>query len=101
MGTLVNTATGLTNMSPTIRKQTMSNNDDLAKVGLIGLAVMGQNLALNIADNGYSIAVYNRTTETTTKFAAQASDSQDVRACLLYTSPSPRDRTRSRMPSSA
>ena len=41
---------------------------------------MGQNLALNIADNGYSIAVYNRTTETTTKFAAQASDSQDVRA---------------------
>ncbi len=32
-----------------------------ADIGLIGLAVMGQNLALNIADHGYRIAVYNRT----------------------------------------
>ena len=29
------------------------------------------------------------------------SDDDTIRACLLYTSPSPRDRTRSRMPSSA
>ena len=28
-------------------------------------------------------------------------DSEEIEACLLYTSPSPRDRTRSRMPSSA
>ena len=28
-------------------------------------------------------------------------DPQGIKACLLYTSPSPRDRTRSRMPSSA
>ena len=28
-------------------------------------------------------------------------DEQELRDCLLYTSPSPRDRTRSRMPSSA
>ncbi len=34
-------------------------------IGLIGLAVMGQNLALNIADHGYTIAVFNRTTQTT------------------------------------
>ena len=33
--------------------------------------------------------------------ALQAADSGDEQACLLYTSPSPRDRTRSRMPSSA
>src|SRR5688572_19363012 len=32
-----------------------------AHVGLIGLAVMGQNLALNIERNGYPIAAYNRT----------------------------------------
>ena len=32
-----------------------------ADVGLIGLAVMGQNLALNMADHGYRVAVYNRT----------------------------------------
>jgi 6-phosphogluconate dehydrogenase len=30
-------------------------------IGLIGLAVMGQNLALNLADHGFSVAVYNRT----------------------------------------
>ena len=35
------------------------------------------------------------------KRLAVAADSELVKACLLYTSPSPRDRTRSRMPSSA
>lgn len=29
--------------------------------GLIGLAVMGQNLILNIADNGYTVVAFNRT----------------------------------------
>lgn len=33
----------------------------MASIGLCGLAVMGQNLALNIADKGFSISVYNRT----------------------------------------
>ncbi len=51
-----------------------------ADVGLIGLAVMGQNLALNIADNGFSIAVFNRTVETTLQFAERATEAQDVRA---------------------
>lgn len=32
-----------------------------ADIGLIGLAVMGQNLALNMNDHGYTVAVYNRT----------------------------------------
>jgi 6-phosphogluconate dehydrogenase len=40
-------------------------------IGLIGLAVMGQNLALNIADHGFQISVYNRTTEKTVKFVAE------------------------------
>ena len=35
------------------------------------------------------------------KDAALASGNETARDCLLYTSPSPRDRTRSRMPSSA
>ncbi|ANQ10191.1 6-phosphogluconate dehydrogenase [Plasmodium coatneyi] len=34
-------------------------------IGLIGLAVMGQNLSLNIASNGFTIGVYNRTYEKT------------------------------------
>ena len=39
-------------------------------IGLIGLAVMGQNLALNIADHGFRISVYNRTTATMEKFVS-------------------------------
>ncbi len=37
-------------------------------IGLIGLAVMGQNLVLNMANHGFSVAVYNRTTATTDEF---------------------------------
>ena len=40
-------------------------------IGLIGLAVMGQNLALNIADHGFQVSVFNRTTEKTVKFVAE------------------------------
>ncbi len=36
-----------------------------ADLGLIGLAVMGQNLAMNMQDHGFTIAVYNRTQEKT------------------------------------
>jgi len=38
-------------------------------IGLIGLAVMGENLALNIANKGFPIAVYNRTAEKTRELA--------------------------------
>ena len=41
-----------------------------ADIGLIGLAVMGQNLALNMADHGLAVAVYNRTTSRTEGFLA-------------------------------
>lgn len=34
-----------------------------ADIGLIGLAVMGQNLILNMADHGYTVAAFNRTVE--------------------------------------
>ena len=43
-----------------------------ANIGLVGLAVMGENLVMNMESKGFTVAVYNRT-------------------CLLYTSPSPRD----------
>jgi 6-phosphogluconate dehydrogenase len=42
----------------------MSQND----IALIGLAVMGQNLVLNMNDHGFKVAVYNRTTEVTDEF---------------------------------
>jgi 6-phosphogluconate dehydrogenase len=39
-----------------------------AQVGLIGLAVMGENLALNIEEKGFPIAVFNRTTSKVDEF---------------------------------
>jgi len=41
-----------------------------ADIGLIGLAVMGQNLVLNINDHGYSVAVFNRTVSKVDDFKA-------------------------------
>ncbi len=43
-----------------------------ADIGLIGLAVMGSNLALNIAEKGYTIAVHNRTASRIDDFMATA-----------------------------
>lgn len=43
-------------------------------IGLLGLGTMGRALALNIAEKGYDIAVYNRTTEVTGHFAAEAGE---------------------------
>lgn len=43
-----------------------------ADIGLIGLAVMGQNLALNIHDHGFKIVVHNRSVEKTRQFLATA-----------------------------
>ncbi len=39
-----------------------------ADIGLIGLAVMGENLVLNIESRGYTVAVFNRTTEKVSAF---------------------------------
>lgn len=43
---------------------------DTAKIGVIGLAVMGSNLARNIESRGYTVAVYNRTASVTEEFMA-------------------------------
>lgn len=59
----------------------MSTNT--ADIGLIGLAVMGQNLALNIADHGYTIAVFNRDPQKTRKFLAEAKESEPSHEKLI------------------
>lgn len=41
-----------------------------ADIGFIGLAVMGENLVLNIERNGFSVAVFNRTTTVVDRFLA-------------------------------
>lgn len=43
----------------------MSNKSD---IGLIGLAVMGENLVMNMEDKGFSVSVYNRTVEKVSAF---------------------------------
>jgi 6-phosphogluconate dehydrogenase len=48
--------------------------------GLIGLAVMGQNLALNVEHNGFSVAVYNRTAERTKEFMAECTVDKNIAA---------------------
>nr|WP_314259102.1 NADP-dependent phosphogluconate dehydrogenase [uncultured Devosia sp.] len=45
-----------------------------ADIGLIGLAVMGSNLALNIAEKGYTIAVHNRTAAKIDDFVVTAKE---------------------------
>ena len=48
----------------------MDNTTPQGDIGLIGLAVMGQNLVLNMNDHGYTVVVYNRTTSKVDEFLA-------------------------------
>jgi 6-phosphogluconate dehydrogenase len=47
-------------------------------IGLIGLAVMGENLVLNMESKGFTVAVFNRTTEVTEKFAANRAKGKNI-----------------------
>jgi 6-phosphogluconate dehydrogenase len=48
--------------------------------GVIGLAVMGENLALNVERNGFPVAVYNRSREKTDRFMAERAGGKNVKA---------------------
>jgi 6-phosphogluconate dehydrogenase len=50
----------------------------LQSFGVIGLAVMGENLALNVERNGFPIAVYNRSPEKTKNFMATRAQGKNV-----------------------
>ncbi|WP_404787268.1 NADP-dependent phosphogluconate dehydrogenase [Altericista sp. CCNU0014] len=52
----------------------------LQDFGLIGLAVMGENLALNIERNGFSVAVYNRTASRTDEFMTERAQNRQIKA---------------------
>ncbi|KAF6771406.1 hypothetical protein AHF37_11055 [Paragonimus kellicotti] len=49
-----------------------------ADIGLIGLAVMGQNLVLNMNDHGFKVAVFNRTVSKVDEFLATAAKGTNV-----------------------
>ncbi len=50
-------------------------------IGLIGLAVMGQNLILNMADHGYQVAAYNRTTSKVDEFISGPAQGKSIVGC--------------------
>lgn len=53
------------------------------QIGVIGLAVMGKNLALNIESRGYSVAVYNRSRQKTDEMLAECKEKQVVGAYTI------------------
>lgn len=60
---------------------TSAINDGKADIGLIGLAVMGENLVLNMASKGFSVAVYNRTTSKVDDFISGRASGKTIVGC--------------------
>jgi len=50
-------------------------------IGLIGLAVMGENLVLNIERNGFSVAVFNRTVSKVDNFLVDRAKGKNIKGC--------------------
>jgi 6-phosphogluconate dehydrogenase len=50
-------------------------------IGLIGLAVMGENLVLNMEDHGFSVAVFNRTTSKVDNFIQGRAKDKNIKGC--------------------
>jgi 6-phosphogluconate dehydrogenase len=56
-------------------------NTNQCDIGVIGLAVMGENLVLNMESKGFSVAVYNRNTAVTDKFLAGRANGKNIVGC--------------------
>lgn len=56
-----------------------------ADIGLIGLAVMGENLVMNMESKGFSVAVYNRTTEKVDAFISGRAKGKHIVGCHSLT----------------
>ena len=52
-----------------------------ADIGLIGLAVMGENLVMNMESKGFTVAVYNRTVEKVEKFVSGRAKGKNILGC--------------------
>ena len=53
-------------------------NMNQCDIGLIGLGVMGENLVLNMESKGFSVAVFNRTTEVTENSLLQRAQGKNI-----------------------
>ena len=52
-----------------------------ADIGLIGLAVMGENLVMNMESKGFTVAVYNRTTSKVDNFINGRANGKNIIGC--------------------
>ena len=52
-----------------------------ADIGLVGLAVMGENLVMNMESKGFTVAVYNRTVEKVDRFLAGRAQGRNIIGC--------------------
>lgn len=52
-----------------------------ADIGLIGLAVMGENLILNMESHGFTVAVYNRTVDKVDSFINGRAKGKNIIGC--------------------
>ena len=59
-------------------KEILKMSTNQCDIGLIGLAVMGENLVLNMESKGFTVAVFNRTTEVTDKFAGGKAKGKNI-----------------------
>ncbi len=55
---------------------------DKMNIGLIGLAVMGENLVLNMESKGFSVSVFNRTTSKVEAFISGRAQGKNIRGCF-------------------
>ena len=72
--------------------------DQRKRVGLLNTLLQGRDMSLVSRDEASAMA---KEMGALKYLECSAMNKQGLKDCLLYTSPSPRDRTRSRMPSSA
>ncbi len=64
--------------SPSIQETRMLQQK--CEIGVIGLGVMGRNLVLNMADKGFSAAVFNRTADRTQEFMEEQAADRNIQA---------------------
>ncbi len=63
------------------QKATAKKPEAGADIGVIGLAVMGENLILNMERNGFTVACYNRTTSKVDEFTNGRAEGKKVVGC--------------------
>ena len=71
------------------------------KVGIVGAGIQGVSNALFLQKKGFEVTIFDRDNPGSQAASYGNAGHFSPYACLLYTSPSPRDATLSRMPSSA